>query len=1360
MRLTILICLILLVPVSALSQLRRSALQTPTRAVYVRTSTVNFDNNLSASDTTVQAALDTLDDMTAGGGSVYATAGQGITITDGTFVGLQDCAANEVLKRNAGDTLWACAADSTGGGGGGNTIFLQSDGIALIDSGSSDLYINANGTDLIATNSGQIGTLSLGSTMDAPGSLQVATTLNVLGDADFGNNVSVTGNLDAVDGTFSGDVSVAGDITIAGTVDALQGTFNTIQVGATASASFRGDGDIYAASGIKAMEGLYAESVAYGAGLEISDNDLTVTYVNVIGDGTLAADTQVITDTGASFDDTYVDQFLRVIDSTPSFTGATGEIKDVLSGTQLVVSFATAGDDSIPSATGMKYVIYPHPRFFVGDNGAISASVGPNEDAKFEIHIEEGKGFHGVYIDDTAGADQHQAFTIDTDIKEYTGIVAFNSYMEASTSLDSISASNLSLEINEGSITNSHLGFIDINAIGGNSNGNDLDVIHMEGLAATDHILHAGTPDTLTKAYYDNGDGTTSDATTAFNSTGTNITLFENDNSIIYIGSTTEFTTIAMSLSTNGTRNIYPEYYYCDGDDSWKTLPSVTDTTNSERISGTIAFPNPGDRGKCDEEIDSTAFADTTDLYYIAIKRTRNNYGTQKPIENLITISGGGDYLYLDSYGLKPVGSAGAPYSCTAAEYGMTYYDSTAQALLWCIDTGWQAFAETSDITIHNNLTGIQGGTATEYYHLTSADYTEVTDWLPQVTLDGSGNITSNGGITAVAGTFGTLSASGDMVVAGTLNVGNDLTAQSDILGEGTIASVGGFYGDGSNLTGLATPSGSNNEVLTDDGAGGIVSESNLTFDGTDLTVLQDLKIQGGDLDDYLTITTANNYAYLQATGHNRVYVTTDTLNASAGFWIKGNGTGNALSYMEHGSSSDIRAYWSLTSTTFELGLYEDLTEMIINNMGYDVDYSIQSSGEDRLFWIDGGNDDIRMGDYDTNYVQISNTGTVSFEGTAKIDDDLEVTGTIEITGGLTTNSWMDVDGTLIVDSTIYSNFMNLTELSGDKTTVLSLDGGSFGNLDFAVQGVGAAYIDAPGSSLTIASGINQALNLSLTGSSDLFIPLDADSDMIIGTDMLFVDGSSGFVGAGTTIPSATLDVVGDLRVSGTMYLENGETISNNTDGSICLAGSLETLCHQPDYGSNTWRIYTTSYLDKVYLGGTSFMLEDIYTIRMGNADDFQMGWKTGGNDNMQLGTAVGNASYSGYISIMEKADMDNANRSPLATSADPVLRVYSSDATQAGDYIEMYHDQTDGNIKTGKGDLVLTSATGNVGIGIATPAVTLDVDGDLYVDGTVAIEGATNNCIITVDDDGTCDAGTAMAVDGGIAICAVCAAN
>ncbi len=52
-------------------------------------------------------------------------------------------------------------------------------------------------------------------------------------------------------------------------------------------------------------------------------------------------------------------------------------------------------------------------------------------------------------------------------------------------------------------------------------------------------------------------------------------------------------------------------------------------------------------------------------------------------------------------------------------------------------EDGWTA----SLVDNHNDLGGIQGGTANEYYHLTSADYTELSEWIDDVTLVDGGDM-------------------------------------------------------------------------------------------------------------------------------------------------------------------------------------------------------------------------------------------------------------------------------------------------------------------------------------------------------------------------------------------------------------------------------------------------------------------------------------------------------------------------------------------------------------------------------------------------------------------------------------------
>ena len=203
------------------------------------------------------------------------------------------------------------------------------------------------------------------------------------------------------------------------------------------SASFSGTGDIYATSGIKAMEGLSAEAVAYGAGLEIQDNGLVVTYTNIMtGTATLTAATQIIYDPEGSFDSTYVGQFFKVIGSTPDFTGATGEIIAVPSSTTLIVSFGSAGGDTIVDATAMSFVIYPEPRCYISDNGDVHYCIGENEDASFKICTDISNNEHAVHLVSKAGVDGNAALEIEFDPDTYRDCSAIEVDFDATAFAD------------------------------------------------------------------------------------------------------------------------------------------------------------------------------------------------------------------------------------------------------------------------------------------------------------------------------------------------------------------------------------------------------------------------------------------------------------------------------------------------------------------------------------------------------------------------------------------------------------------------------------------------------------------------------------------------------------------------------------------------------------------------------------------------------------------------------------------------------------------------------------------------------------------------------------------------------------
>ena len=96
--------------------------------------------------------------------------------------------------------------------------------------------------------------------------------------------------------------------------------------------------------------------------------------------------------------------------------------------------------------------------------------------------------------------------------------------------------------------------------------------------------------------------------------------------------------------------------------------------------------------------------------------------------------------------------------------------------------------------------------------------------------------------------------------------------------------------------------------------------------------------------------------------------------------------------------------------------------------------------------------------------------------------------------------------------------------------------------------------------------------------------------------------------------------------------------------------------------------------------------------------------------------TYVGGASDdSGYITILEMGDINLASREPAAHSADPVLRIYSADGTQANDFIEFYHNQVDGIITVGNGSL-------KIGDGGTTDYTEIKATGEINLHGAARV--------------------------------------
>ena len=271
-----------------------------------------------------------------------------------------------------------------------------------------------------------------------------------------------------------------------------------------------------------------------------------------------------------------------------------------------------------------------------------------------------------------------------------------------------------------------------------------------------------------------------------------------------------------------------------------------------------------------------------------------------------------------------------------------------------------------------------------------------------------------------------------------------------------------------------------------------------------------------------------------------------------------------------------------------------------------------------------------------------------------------------------------------------------------------------------------------------LKSGSDGTLITGTAGSNGHCLQWNGDGDVIttgascgVGvtgndTEVLFFDGANNPAGdAGMTYDSTAnkLTISGQLVVggSGQSVLEEGLVVNDDqtsisSDQDFIVRTTSESLFLLVDASADQFRVGdgATDYIQVTAAGamtgaGTASIDGEILVADSVDDDSIDFGdvtcvdmtmsdcgaITTTTDITLENGEKIDNGTdgvivFDGHIVIEQQGDDRDVSG---ITDDDKILRIYSSDATEATDYIEMYHDQADGVIATGSGDLKLNTA-------------------------------------------------------------------
>ena len=450
------------------------------------------------------------------------------------------------------------------------------------------------------------------------------------------------------------DITNVGNLTIGG----ASGSANLNVFGSTMlgngnfkQAKYNESGDLYSEGGVAYFgEGFVGRTRKYGLGLRINAvADPASSFYDI--DAIFSASALAFEKAGETFvsDGVVAGDFLTITDaSDSSYIGASCEISHVAE-TILQVNFGSSGSNALDDLTGVDFAVVQSPILGVLDNGVIHTTIGKGDEARFHVHIPEGNSANGMYYEIIANKDGYNAIELDIDADNLSGVSAMRVNYDATAFDSTVDVGTIhDIVIDNVGATNGDIHAIDV-AVADTAGS----VLNVEALATHEGVApiaqYTGSSASLVSAWEYSGSFV--DVTTAFNSSGCNIQIFDNDDDYILLAAPGKWDEINVILDTPSSHTIIPTFEYIESSGSWVAF-TPSDDSNGFSQNGTIRFNQNALTTwgvRTINEVTGKTGAD--DYYWIRITRTRGVLPTS-PTESTIQITALATKLGWDKVGV------------------------------------------------------------------------------------------------------------------------------------------------------------------------------------------------------------------------------------------------------------------------------------------------------------------------------------------------------------------------------------------------------------------------------------------------------------------------------------------------------------------------------------------------------------------------------------------------------------------------------------------------------------------------------------------------------------------------------------